>query len=134
MSGSFSPADAGSGVLGRRSAPRLRLRAPAKLVSVSDTRNCLLLDVSRTGALLCLRRPLAIDACGYLRVGPVEAFSVTVRVNERWDEEPVSAVQFDMPLMREQVMEMRIYAQEHARMEHQSRLSAARDWAHGIGR
>ena len=45
--------------LGRRAAARLRLAIPARFASIYSTQNCILLDISRTGAGLALASPLA---------------------------------------------------------------------------
>ncbi len=128
------PADQDSSVLGRRSSPRLSLRIPAKLISTVESQDCELVDVSLTGALLRLARPLNVDACGYLRAGPLEAFAVTVRVNQRFEAEALSAMEFDPPLTRDQILELRAYARQHQMIERRTHISAARDWVRGVGR
>lgn len=124
----------GAGILGRRSSPRLPLRIPAKLVSVFDTLDCLLVDVSLSGALVRLARPLAVDSCGYLRAGPLDAFAITVRVSSYRGSDALTGLRFDTRLTREQVVELRNFAREAELIEKRARISAARDWVNGIGR
>lgn len=120
-------------ILGRRSAPRVELSAPARLVSVFDTHKCEIVNLSRTGALIRLARPLAVDACGYLRVGPFESFAISVRVIKLGDD-VINGIKFDPPLTREQFMELIIHSKELARRHNYLAVLAARDWVSGIGR
>ncbi|MCZ8370419.1 MAG: PilZ domain-containing protein [Porphyrobacter sp.] len=121
-------------LLDRRSAARIQLRIPAKLVSLFDTHDCVLIDVSRSGALVRLARPLAIDACGYLHAGPFEAFAITVRVIKFEAGDPISGIKFDTPLTREQLLELRSYPKEYAAREKRSAMLAADEWFRGVGR
>lgn len=125
-----------SGLLGRRSAARVQLVAPARLVSVFDTHECVLVNLSRSGALIRLARPLAVDACGYLRAGTVNAFAITVRVTSVRGAggNAISGVRFDPPLTRDQLMELRTYSKEYVLSEKRLSRLAARDWVRGVGR
>lgn len=124
----------GSLLLGRRSAPRVQLGVPAKLVSVFGTQDCMLIDLSRNGALVRLARPLAVDACGYLRAGPFEVFTITVRVKKSVEGDATSGVKFDTPLPREQLVGMRGYANEYKLTEKRLARLAAHSWVRGEGR
>ncbi len=124
----------GSANIGRRSTPRLRLNVPAKLISVCDTQDCLLLDVSLTGAFLRLSRPLAVNDCGYLRVGEIEAFAISVRASTHNGSGAFCAVKFDVPLNGEQMIELRADAFNADVSERRALRMAARDWVAGIGR
>lgn len=115
----------------RRGWPRLRLCVPAKLVSVTGTQPCLLLDVSRSGALVQADRPLAVHAAGYLRIGPVEAFSIAVRTRSAYRGDGICGVVFDVPLSKQQMTELRIYAQNYELEERRASWRAARDWVSG---
>jgi hypothetical protein len=119
--------------LGRRSAPRVQLSAPARLVSVFDTHECEIVNLSRSGALIRLARPLAVDACGYLRAGPFESFAISVRVI-KLGYDVINGVKFDRPLAREQFGELIKYSKELARGHNNLAVLAARDWVSGIGR
>lgn len=131
----FAPLDPpGSVNIGRRSTPRLRLNVPAKLISVYDTQDCLLIDVSLTGAFLRLSRPLAVDACGYLRVGMIEAFAISVRASTHNGSGAFCAVKFDVPLTGEQLTKLRADAFSAEGSERRDALTAARDWVAGAGR
>lgn len=80
MPAAFQPSELTfAGAIGRRDSPRLHLTVPAKLVSVCETQNCVLVDVSQTGARIRVARPLAAGASGYLRVGPIEVFATALR-------------------------------------------------------
>lgn len=105
-----------SELLGRRSAARVQLGIEGRLISVFDTRRCVIVNLSRSGALIRLARPLAVDACGFLRAGNLDAFAITVRVtsvNGGWAG-AISGVKFDPPLTWAQFNELRTYSKEWA--------------------
>lgn len=118
-------------LLGRRAAPRLHLSIPARLLSVCETQNCMLVDISRTGARLTLARPLAVKASGYLRVGPIEVFVTAVRVREGEAGMSTNGVEFDTPLAKSQVLAVRSYAANYEMAERRAFLLQARDWIMG---
>lgn len=64
---------------GRRAAARLRLSIPVRLTTIYETHNCVLLDLSRTGAQVALPVPLTIGEGGILRVGQLEVFGEVIR-------------------------------------------------------
>lgn len=118
-------------LLGRRSIPRVHLGIQAKLVSVFGIHDCLLVDMSRHGALVRLARPLAINACGYLRAGPIEAFAITAWVKKLRAGDPHIGVKFDTPMAKEQFIELRKFAKQHHLVEERLARLAAADWANG---
>lgn len=122
------------GLLGRRHALRLPLRIPAKLESVFDRRDCVVVDVSRYGALLRLAHPLLVGTSAYLRAGPLEVFATAVRDGVLAGGGSITGVVFDVPLDRDQFQVLRIYAREYRLVERRVAAQAARDWAGGIGR
>lgn len=120
--------------INRRCSTRLLLRIPAKLVSVFETQDCLLVDVSQIGALIRVARPLAIDACGYLRAGPLEAFAIAVRSNADSAAGPISGVWFDQPLTAAQVMYLQAYALRQHRPQENFSGSISPAWVSGAER
>ncbi len=118
-------------ITGRRNAPRLRLSVPAKLVSVCETQDCLLIDVSQTGARIGLARPLAVNANGYLRAGPVEVFVTAVRTRSEEDGSRINGLEFDMRLSKPQVLALRAYAENYEIAEQRESLQQARSWVMG---
>ena len=118
-------------LLGRRRSPRLHLAVPAKLISVYETQNCTLLDISQTGARLALERPLGVNMSGYLRVGPIEAFATAVRVRMGDESGAINGVEFDIRLTKPQVLAVRAYAENYEMAERRAFLMHARDWVMG---
>lgn len=126
--------NSGASILGRRSSPRSRLEIPAKLVIVFDTLDCVLVDLSLSGALIRLARPVAVGSCGYLRAGPLDIFAVSVRASLITGFDALIGLRLEPRATREQIMEVRAYAREARQFEHRARMLAARDWVNGIGR
>lgn len=118
-------------LLGRRAAPRLHLAVPARLLSVCETQDCTLLDISRTGARLTLRRPLGVGTSGYLRVGPIEAFVTAVRIRDAEVGVSTNGVEFDTHLAKSQLLALRSYAANYEMAEKRAFLMQARDWIMG---
>lgn len=87
---------------GRRGAPRLRLSIPAKLITVSETRRCVLLDLSRTGARIGLAKPLDLAEAGFLRFADLEVFGCVIR-----KEKGMNGLEFDVELSDEDVLATR---------------------------
>lgn len=117
--------------IGRRSSPRLHLSVPAKLLSVIETQDCLLVDVSQTGARIRLERPLAAGASGYLRAGPVEAFATAVRQTWIGKGDGINGLEFEVRLSKSEVLALRAYAEDYEMAERRAFLRQARDWIMG---
>lgn len=129
----LSPILFDSGRLDRRTAARVPLRAQATLVSVFDNHECGLVNVSRSGALIRLARPLALDTSAYLRAGSFEAFAITMR-SAKFDEGyPYTGIQFEIPLTSEQVLQLRTWAWEFSMVEKRLSLLAAAEPASVAG-
>lgn len=112
--------------VGRRSAPRLRLTIPAQLVTVSGTRRCVLLDVSRTGAQIGLANPMAVGDAGFLRFAELEVFGCVIR-----DGRGLNGLEFDVPLTDAEVLATRVYAENYEMDERRALLAEARAWVTG---
>lgn len=124
------PSDAQPPVTGRRGSARLRLAIPARFVSVYSTQDCLLLDVSRTGARLALGVPLAVGQSGFIALGRFEVFGTIIRL-ERESGGGVNAMVFDDPLPKADVLEIRRFAEQFETREQASVIEAARRWVTG---
>jgi hypothetical protein len=132
----LSPILFDEGLLGRRGTVRVELGVPARLVTVVDARECVHVNLSRSGALIYLARPLAVDACGYLRAGTVNAFAIITRVARASGVEgdTRSGVRFDPPLTRDQFIELRAYSKEYVLSQKRLSQMAASVWVKGVGR
>ena len=96
--------------IGRRSAPRLRLSLPARLITLSDTRRCILIDLSRTGAQVGLEEPMQIGSDVILQIDRIDQFGTIVR-RAKGLKGGLNGVEFEEPLTDEQVIAMRHYAE-----------------------
>lgn len=119
------------GAIGRRNSPRLHLTVPAKLVSVCETQDCVLVDVSQTGARIRLDRPLSVNASGYLRVGPVEVFVTALRQNLSLEGGGLNGMEFDIRLTKAEVLALRAYAENYELAERRAFRAQARGWITG---
>lgn len=113
-------------VVGRRGAARLRLAVPAKIVTVCETRPCVLLDLSRTGARISLPQSLPEGEGGFLRIAEIEVFACVVRSHEG-----INGLEFDRPLTDAQVISVRHYAECFEANKRRELLREVRDWVRG---
>jgi hypothetical protein len=116
--------------VGRRSAARLRLAVPVRLVSTHGTAICVLLDLSRSGARIGLAEPLPPGVCVYLRIARLEVFAEVVR---RHDGEGggVNGLAFDEPLSEDAVLAVRHFAEGFAERERDALRDQVRRWVSG---
>jgi len=114
--------------VGRRSAPRLRLSIPARLVTVSETRRCVLLDVSRTGAQIGLAKPLGVGEAGFLTFADLEVFGGVIRSSQG-----SNGLEFDVELSDDDVLGIRHFADNYHYDERRALMDEARAWVTGAG-
>jgi hypothetical protein len=119
--------------VGRRSAARLRLAIPVRLVSTRATENCILLDLSRTGARVGLADPLAPGACLYLAVARLEIFAEVVR-RDRGHGGGINGLVFEDPLPNSAVLAVRHFAETFAQRERDALRDQVRRWVTGQNR
>lgn len=112
--------------VGRRSAPRLRLSIPAKLVTVTRTLPCVLLDVSRSGAQVSLPDPLPPEASCILQFATCEVFACVSRRGTG-----LNGLCFEDPLDDEEVLATRRFAESYQADERAALLASARAWVTG---
>ena len=114
------------GNVGRRKAPRLRLSIPVRLVTISETRRCALLDLSRSGAQIGLAKPLAEGEAGLLRFAGFEVFGCVLRKSAGF-----TGLEFDAQLADNDVLAVRRYAEAYDADERSALLEEARSWVMG---
>ncbi len=117
-------------LVGRRSAARLRLSVPARLVTLYDTRRCILVDISRSGAQIGLQKPLGKNEGAVLKIAGVDQFGTVVRC----DVGPnggVNGLKFDTPLTDADVLAMRQYAVSLEDHENRTLRQEVRAWVDG---
>lgn len=119
--------------VGRRAAPRLRLAIPARFVSITATQNCIMLDISRSGARIALATPAPCRQSGYIAIGRLEVFGMVVRSERDGGRGGggVNAVAFDEPISQAEVLEIRRFAELFEQRERQSLRDQVRRWVTG---
>ncbi|MEM7690759.1 MAG: PilZ domain-containing protein [Pseudomonadota bacterium] len=115
--------------VGRRKAARLRLSIPAKLVTVSETRRCVLIDLSRTGAQIALPKPLQVGDAAFLRFAGFDVFASALRCDQGRN-----GLEFDMELSDADVIAIRHYAESAEADERRALIDEARAWVMGSGK
>lgn len=104
----------------------MRLHSPARLVTVLDTRSCIVLDLSRNGARIALEKPLDVDEAGYLKLFGEAMFVCAVRADFA-----ENGLEFDDPLSDERVLQVRTYSETMDFYERRKHLREAREWVTG---
>ncbi|SHN64678.1 PilZ domain-containing protein [Erythrobacter sanguineus] len=115
---------------GRRSAPRLRLAIPVRLVATYATETCVLLDLSRSGARIGLARPLPCGDCAYLQIAGIEAFAEVVR-RDPGVAGGVNGLVFDQSLPDAAVLAVRRHAETFEQREREAFRDQVRRWVKG---
>lgn len=116
--------------IGRRASPRLRLAIPARLVSIYSTQNCILLDISRTGARLALASPVGEHQSGVVELAEFALFGSVVRA-DRGPDGGVNAIVFEDPITEAEVLEIRRFAESFEMRERLALRDLVRRWVAG---
>lgn len=116
--------------IGRRAAARLRLAIPARFVSIYSTQNCILLDISRTGARLALASPLYEHQSGVVTFAQFELFGSIVRADHGADG-GANALAFDDPITEADVLDVRRLAEGFEFRERNALRDLVRRWVAG---
>ena len=112
--------------VGRRVAPRLRLSIPARLVTTTGIRSCILIDISRSGAQISLAKPLPEGEAGLLRFAHFEVFACIIRTGPG-----LNGVEFDYALSNEDVLATRQFAEDYDAGNRAELMAEARAWVTG---
>lgn len=112
--------------VGRRGAPRLRLSIPARLMTISETRRCVLLDVSQSGAQIGLEKPMAEGEAGFLTFAGFEVFGYVARAGTGFN-----GLEFDVELENRDVVAIRRYAESYEADKRSALREEARAWVMG---
>lgn len=112
--------------IGRRSAPRLRLSLPARLIAVEKVHTCILLNLSRTGAQVAILDAMREGEGAILRCGVIDRFAIVTR-----SEFGLNALSFEEPLTDAIVLEVRRYYENFEEREKRALLETARKWVTG---
>lgn len=116
--------------VGRRSAARLRLSIPARLVTLVDTRRCILVDLSRTGAQIGMEAPLSIGDGAFLQIAGLDEFGFVMRrgVGPRGG---TNGFEFENELTDDQVLAIRRFSESFEADEQNNHRSEVRAWVNG---
>lgn len=112
---------------GQRATNRLRLGVSASLQLTSETRPCLLDDISATGARLRIDRVLGKGAIVVLNFHELHLYAVVV-----WCHDGECGVRFDQRLPVEDMEGMLWITQNRELYDRMCRESAAEEWTRGI--
>ena len=126
-----APIDPASIPVGRRGAARLRLSLPAKLVSLYGTHRCILIDLSCTGAQVGLEEPLDKNETAFLQIAGAELFCGVVR-KAQGANGGVNGVLFDPPLVDQDVLDMRAFAETYQDDVLRGLKAEVKDWVDGV--
>jgi hypothetical protein len=115
---------------GRRAAPRATVLMSAAMHAVGNSQTVSLLDVSKTGAKLRTRVPLAMDQHVWIKIPPNDVFGSVV-----WVDGEQCGIHFDAPLSEEEAANL----QARGKVVIMPRLSleeqlAVEDWRSGFVR
>ncbi len=116
--------------VGRRSAPRLRLSIPARLVTLFDTRRCILVNLSRTGAQIGLEQPLGKGEGAFLQLAGIDQFGSITRCAVGLGG-GFNGLEFECPLTDRQVLALRDHAESFADAESRALRDEVRAWVTG---
>jgi hypothetical protein len=128
----FPPVRDAVDMVGRRSAARLRLSIPARFISLDGYSDCILIDLSETGAQIALAQPLRRGAAVYLQVARFEIFAEAVR-RVQGPRGGVNGLVFDERISPETVLAVRAHAETLQQREQQALRDQVRRWVTGEG-
>lgn len=112
--------------IGRRAAPRLRLSLPGRLVAVERSHQCIVMNLSRTGAQVAILESLREGEGAMLKCGAIDHFVVVTR-----SEFGLNALEFEEPLSDELVLDIRRYHETFEDRERRNLIETARKWVNG---
>lgn len=113
---------------GGRNCNRLRLDVTAALVLTHETRTCLLINISASGARVRLQQPLALGSTAFFTFHELRIFCTVV-----WSKGVECGLRFDRPIEREDMQGFLWITQNRAKYEQICQQSRAADWSAGIG-
>jgi hypothetical protein len=111
---------------GRRAAPRLRVSLPARLIAIKGEQQCVLMNLSRSGAQVAVLDSISEGEGVVLKCGQLDAFGVVIR-----SEFGLNAIEFEDELSDQDVLDMRRYYEEFEDRERHSLIETARKWVTG---
>lgn len=111
---------------GRRSAPRLRLILPARLISIEGDQPCILMNLSRSGAQVAVIHPLRSGEAAVLRCAGIDVFGDVIRTDFG-----LNAIRFEQELRDADVLAVRHHYDTFEDSQRRSLIETARKWVTG---
>ena len=112
--------------IGRREKSRLRLELRARLDIVGGIKQCLVTDISKTGARIEVDTPPRPGECCMLLADTLECFGTVV-----WRSNTACGLRFDEEIRDGQLIGLRHNSEVAADVEKREVKSFARKWARG---
>ena len=110
----------------RRATPRLRLHLPTRLILIDRNVECVLENLSQTGARLVTNKPPKVGEFGRLRCDLIDQYFDTV-----WCDGSRIGVHFDEPLTSEELVEFRRFSDSFPDLQRRELMHQARRWVTG---
>ncbi|MBX9662248.1 PilZ domain-containing protein [Novosphingobium sp.] len=114
-------------ITGRRAAPRVRLCIPARVLLLHGQENCLLDDLSQSGARVTIAAKLPMPGAGVV----LTAQGLDVFGNVVWSQGVRFGILFEEPLPLHDVVNLRHFADAHADHERALLRRNARNFVQG---
>ena len=110
-----------------RNAPRLALSLPGKFMATHGQYECILTNLSRTGALIAVKDRMHIGSEGFLNCGPIDHFMIVVR-----QENGLVGMKFEIPVSDDFVRGIGYYQDQLDVIEQDQLVATAREWISGV--
>lgn len=110
----------------RRSAARLRLHLPARMTLIRGSHDCLIENISATGAQMLTENPPSQGDLGQLRCEFVDAFFEVI-----WRAGNLVGVEFDENLTEQDVLALRQLNDSYSEIQKMEIRRTARRWVNG---
>jgi hypothetical protein len=108
---------------GRREVSRAGLYVPASFRQLEGKFDCLLEDISQTGAKITLPHAAKQRSSGIITCGPLDAFCTVI-----WSAQNKCGLRFDELVPLETVLELRSYAETYPARDRHNFERAAEEW------
>ncbi len=112
--------------VGRRSAARLRLHLPGRLALIGRNSDCLIENISVSGAQLMAEHPPMIGAMGQLYCEMIQSYFEVI-----WRAGSLVGVEFDEALQEQDILALRRINDSYSELQRMEIRRIARRWVNG---
>ena len=116
--------------VGRRGAARLRLSIPGRLITLSDTKGCIVVDMSCSGLQIGLAEPLSNGTDVIVQTAGYELFGTVVRCLKNINGGS-NGIVFEIPLDKSDILAVRAYSETYEYDEQYALRKEAMAWVSG---